>query len=165
MAQTDTPKTPVGADLILPVSAAAYAIYYVWSVRNFPTEAQISGFLLAGLLLLFVLLYFVRIGLGLASGRYSLGIGKFLGPRESVGPRVTFFALIVVSMIVIPWLGFTLTTFLFLLASFLVLGVRPIRRAFLVAGVAALGGWLFFIVLLSTRFPQGPFERAAEALF
>ena len=36
-------KTPVGADLIIPVAAAAYAVYYVASVADFPFEAQISG--------------------------------------------------------------------------------------------------------------------------
>ena len=36
-------KTPVGADLIIPVAAAAYAVYYVASVADFPFEALPDG--------------------------------------------------------------------------------------------------------------------------
>lgn len=158
-------KKPVGADLILPICAVAYAIYYVYSVRNFPFEAQISGFLLAGLLCLFSAIYFVRVGIGLARHRYTLGIGHFLGPSDTLVQRGSFFLLIVAYILVVPWLGFTITTFGFMATSFLILGVRPVVRAVLVAALAALGGWLFFIVILGTRFPAGPFEWAMSRLF
>lgn len=159
------PRKPVGADLIIPVTAGAYALYYVLSVRDFPFEAQISGIVLAGLLSILVLIYFVRVARGLGVGRLSLGMGAFFGARESRAARGAFVALIVVFILVVPYLGFTLTTFAFLSASFLVAGARPVRRALLVAGAASLSGWLFFIVLLNTRFPEGPFERAMDTLF
>ncbi len=159
------PKTPIGADLIIPVTAGAYALYYVFSVRDFPFEAQISGMALAGLLGILVLIYFVRVARGFAAGRLSPGIGRFFGPRESRAARAAFVGLIVGFILVVPYLGFTLTTFAFLAASFLIAGARPVRRALIVAGAASLSGWLFFIVLLDTRFPEGPFERAMEALF
>ena len=48
----DTPsgRRQVGSDLIIPVAGIAYAVYYVYSVWDFPPEAQRSGFFLAGLL-------------------------------------------------------------------------------------------------------------------
>lgn len=158
-------RRPVGADLILPICAVAYAIYYVYSVREFPFEAQISGLLLAGLLGLLSALYFLRVAIGVARRRYSLAAGAWLGPRASILPRFVFMLLIVAYILAVPWLGFTLTTFAFLAASFLVLGARPIGRAIAVAALAALGGWLFFIMLLGTRFPTGPFEWAVSGLF
>lgn len=164
MSQHETRK-PVGADLIIPVVAALYAIYYVWSVRDFPFEAQFSGLTLAALLGLLTLIYFVRVAVGFARGRYSLGSGLLLGPRSGRMARLAFVALIVAYILVIPYLGFTLTTFAFLTASFVVSGARPLWRPICVAAAASLVGWLFFIVLLETRFPEGPFERAAEALF
>jgi hypothetical protein len=134
-------------------------------VRDFPFEAQISGMVLAGLLGLLVLVYFVRVGLRLGRGQVSLGLGNFFGARETRAARAAFVALIVGFIAAVPYLGFTLTTFLFLAASFLIAGARPVRRALMVAAAASLSGWLFFIVLLGTRFPEGPFERAMGALF
>ena len=158
---TDRPgaKKPVGADLILPVSAALYAVYYVWSVWDFPAEAQLSGIILAGLLLTLVAIYMIRILRGLSLGRYVLGLGDFFGPRDSLRGRVLFFLLTLAALPALPWLGFTLTTFVFLAASFFVLGVRPVRRGIMIAAIGALVGWFFFIFMLGTHFPAGPFEQ------
>jgi hypothetical protein len=158
-------KQPVGADLIIPVAAAGYAVYYVLSVSDFPFEAQVSGMALAGALVLLVLLYFLRLAIGFRRGVYSLGLGEFFGPRESRPARGVFVALIVAFIVAIPYLGFTLTVFAFLAASFVVAGARPVWRAIALAAAVALAGWLFFIVLLGTRFPQGPFEHAVGAMF
>ncbi|MGQ7793859.1 hypothetical protein ACUN0C_15740 [Faunimonas sp. B44] len=158
-------KKAVGADLIIPLAGAAYAIYYVWSVRDFPREAQTSGMILAGMLLLLVFLYLVRVAVGLGAGRYSLGLGNFLGPKETRAARGIFFLLLLVSAYLIGSAGFTLTTFAFLSLSFIVLGIRPIWRALAIAAAAALIGWLFFIVLLGTRFPVGPFEQFMRSVF
>ena len=165
MSEKDRPRKPVGADLILPACAAAYALYYVWSVHEFPLEAQLSGAILACMLLLLVAIYFVRVALGFFAGKYSLGLGDFFGPPASLKRRAVFFFLMLGTLVVVPWLGFTLTTFTFLSISFLVLGVRPVSRALSVAGIGALTGWLFFIVLLDTNFPEGPFERLVQAVF
>jgi hypothetical protein len=156
---------PVGADLILPLMGSAYAIYYIWSVHDFPFEAQVSGFALATLLCALVLIFLVRTGLGLAAGRYTLGLGDFFGPVESRTQRGLFLLLIVANILAAPYLGFTLTTFFFLFLSFWVVGVRPLRRAFVVAACSALAGWVFFIEILHSRFPPGPFERLVQAIF
>jgi hypothetical protein len=157
-------KKPVGADLIIPVVGAGYAIYYVFSVADFPFEAQVSGIALASLLGLLVLLYLVRVAAGLRRGTLSLGLGQFFGPAQSRLARGAFVGLIVGFIVVLPYLGFTLTTFAFLALSFVVAGARPVWRAVAIAAVVAIVGWLFFIVLLGTRFPMGPFERAFAAL-
>ena len=165
MSQQNTRKKPVLADLILPVGAAAYAIYYVVSVRDFPFEAQLSGMVLAGLLCFLVLVFLVRTMIGLNRGRLYLGLGDFFGPPETAPRRLIFLLLIIGYVVAVPWLGFTLTVFAFLGLAFVVVGVRPWRRGLIVAGAAALVGWLFFVVLLDTHFPEGPFERAVGALF
>ncbi|MCB1882947.1 MAG: tripartite tricarboxylate transporter TctB family protein [Geminicoccaceae bacterium] len=165
MSQQGKPSKPVLADLILPVGAAAYAVYYVLSVRSFPFQAQVSGMAMAILVCLLVSIFLVRTLIGLRRGRYRLGLGDFLGPPESVPNRLLFVGFILAYVAAVPWLGFTLTTFVFLCLSFAVVGVRPWRRVVVVAGTAALVGWLFFIVLLGTRFPAGPFERLMGALF
>ncbi|MDP0929563.1 tripartite tricarboxylate transporter TctB family protein [Paracoccus onubensis] len=164
MTEKQAASKPVGADLILPVCAALYALYYVWSVWDFPAEAQFSGIMLAGLLLLLVTIYLIRVLRGLASGRYSMGFGDLFGPRESRRNRSVFFCLMLAALVLVPWLGFTLTTFSFLASSFIALGVRPFWRAVQIAAVGGLVGWFFFIFLLGTHFPKGPFELLVEAL-
>lgn len=158
-------RKPIGADLILPLMGAAYAVYYVYSVHDYPFEAQVSGFALASLLCGLVLIFLARTGYGLWSGRFSWGFGNFFGPEESRARRGIFFLLIVANVLAAPYLGFTLTTFLFLFLSFCAVGVRPVSRALLVAACAALSGWLFFIELLNSHFPPGPFERLVQAIF
>ena len=148
-----------GADLILPVAASLYAIYYVASVWDFPPEAQRSGFVLAGLLLFLTTLYFIRTAIRAKSGTWDFEIASILGPREGRTNRMIFFGLVLGYGAVAPWGGFTLTTFLFLAAGSYVAGLRPLRRALIFAAVTAIAGWLFFIVLLGTRFPEGPFEQ------
>lgn len=162
---TPEKRRAVGADLIIPVAASLYAVYYVYSIWDFPQQAQYSGFMLAGLLLVLTGLFFVRIRLGVGRGLYSLKVSGLLGPAESRNRRLAFFGLIIVYMLIVEWTGFTLTTFLFLAASLAVLGIRPIRRVLVFAGVAALSGWFFFIVLLGTRFPRGPFEELVALAF
>ena len=153
------PVKKVGADLIIPVIASIYAIYYVVSVWDFPREAQRSGMFLAALLLFLTLLLFIRTAIQALRGQVVWEFASVLGPREGRGSRGAFFLLIIGYLFIVQWGGFTLTTFLFLLFGSMLAGLSPLRKAITFAAVASLGGWLFFIVLLGTRFPRGPFEK------
>jgi hypothetical protein len=157
--QDPRPRQPVGADLIIPVGASLYAVYYMWSVWDFPAEAQRSGTFLAGLLLFFCGLYFLRVTTSALRAGARLDFSVILGPDEGRSRRLAFFVLILAYLVVVRWGGFTLTTFLFLFSASLVAGLRPWAKALLFAGTSAIAGWLFFIVMLGTRFPRGPFER------
>ena len=145
-------------DLIIPVSAAAYAIYYVASVRDFPFQAQITGLLLGSLVGLLCTIFFIRFTWQARRSGIRIGWADLIGDPAVRSKRVVFIALILLSIFAIPWGGFTLTTFVFLTLSFFLLGVRPLTRVLVTAATAAIAGWLFFIVLLGARFPRGPFE-------
>lgn len=147
------------ADLIIPGIAVAYAIYYIASVWAFPFEAQISGFLLGSILIVLCAVFFGRFVWQALRGGTIGGVATLLGEGQLRYQRLVFLTFIIASIAAVPWGGFTLTTFLFLSASLLLFGVRPVHKALLVAAGAAIGGWIFFIVLLGTRFPRGPFER------
>jgi hypothetical protein len=153
------PIKRAGADLIIPVLASLYAIYYVASVWDFPPEAQRSGLFLAGLLLSLSALFFIRTLVRAMQGRVEWEFSSVLGPREGRGRRGAFFLLIIGYLLIVQWGGFTVTTFLFLLFGSIFAGLSPFRKAAFFAATASLGGWLFFIVILGTRFPQGPFEK------
>lgn len=153
------PQAAVGADLIIPVAASVYAIYYVYSVWDFPPEAQRSGIFMASLLLCLSTLFFLRTVVRLKRGTARWDFVSVLGSVEGRSGRLAFFGLILGYLLIVSWGGFTLTTFLFLFTGSYVAGLRPWRKAVLFAAGGALGGWLFFIVILQTRFPRGPFEE------
>lgn len=151
-----------GAELVIPVAGFAYAIYYVYSVWDFPLQAQISGMMLAGLLVLLSLIFFARIAMALASGRARMDFTPLLGPRVGRSGRIVFVLLTLAYVPIVPYGGFVLTTFAFVLAGSTAVGLRPISKAVTFAAFASLGGWLFFIVILRTRFPPGPFEKLMQ---
>lgn len=151
-------RKQVGSDLIIPVFGIAYAIYYVSSVWSFPAEAQRSGFFLAGLLVFLCLLFFLRVVIQTLRGQVEFEFTALLGPREGRLGRLGFVGLIGAYLLTVKTLGFTLTTFSFLFFGALLAGIGSVRRAASFAAIAAISGWLFFIVLLGTRFPLGPFE-------
>lgn len=157
-------RKQVGSDLIIPVAGICYAIYYVYSVWEFPAEAQRSGFFLAGLLLTLCLLLFARIAVQMAQGRVDWEFTALLGPSEGRLRRLGFVALIAAYLLTVRTLGFTLTTFSFLFIGSMLAGLQSVRRAAVFAATAAIAGWLFFIVLLGTRFPLGPFEALVAQL-
>ena len=68
-------------------------------------------------------------------------------------------------VLVIPWVGYTLTTFTFLIAAMLVLGVFSPAKLIGVSLALSLTGYYFFIELLDTRFAPGPFENFIQWLF
>lgn len=156
---TSEPKQrPRLVDLIIPLLAVGYSIYYVASVQNFPFQAQITGLLLGSILGFLCMVLFIRFVWQARHAGVRIGWIELIGDMP-IGPRrLVFTGLILVSILAVPWGGFTLTTFLFLVASFMLLGVRPLIRVLMIAATAAIAGWLFFIVLLGARFPPGPFE-------
>ncbi|WP_114965688.1 tripartite tricarboxylate transporter TctB family protein [Alkalilacustris brevis] len=149
----------VGADLLIPVVGTLYAGYYVYSVWDFPPEAQRSGFFLAALLVGLCVILFLRTALLHFAGRAEWEFSSLLGPREGRMGRIGFVALIFAYLLVVRHAGFTLTTFAFLFAGSLLGGIGSLRKAAIFAFVTAISGWLFFIVILGTRFPRGPFEN------
>ena len=155
---TTSDRKQVGSDLIIPVFGIAYAIYYVYSVWEFPAEAQRSGLFLAGLLVFLCALFFLRLGLLILRGKAEFEFTVLLGPPNGRMGRLGFVALIAGYLLTVQTLGFTLSTFSFLFLGSLLAGLESVRRAAIFAATAAILGWLFFIVLLGTRFPLGPFE-------
>ena len=160
----------MGGDLVLPVAAVAFTIYYFASIWDSPREAQLAAFLIGSILILLVGIYLVRTLRALVAGRATLGFGDLAGPSWVMPRRLALAGLTVGYVIALDWLGFTLSSFLFLFAGMVVLSeARGELRRFVhygtVAAVLSLAGWLLFIVAFDTRFPDGPFERLMAAMF
>lgn len=155
----DGEKEVTGADWILPAAAVSFAVYYLISIKDLRWEAKVSGLFVACALALLILVFAVRTGLGLAQGRLRVGFSDFNAGGGALLRQITFVVFIVAFINLIQYLGFTLSVFSFLAASFILVASFAPRRALVLAGIIALCGYLLFIVALQTPFPLGPFER------
>jgi hypothetical protein len=155
----------VGADLILPLMAAAYAAYYVYTVREFPWEAQVNGTFIALVIWLLVVIMLVRTAVRLRRGEVTLRATGITKPKAKLVERGLFVAVTALDIVLMPWLGFTLTVMLFLLSSMWLLGVRGVKPLVIIPLAAGSVGYVFFIVALNTRLPKGPVEWLLQWLF
>ena len=163
-------KRPAGGDMILPVAALAFTIYYFTTIWNSPWEAQVAAFLVGSILIGLIAILLIRTARELATGKVDLRIVDLLGDRTVYPRRLGVLALTVGYLIGIDWLGFTLTSFLFLFCSMLVLEDRDrtlkrMPHSAAVAATLSLVGWLVFIRSFDARFPRGPLESLLGALF
>ena len=159
-------RKEVGGELILPAAAVLFTIYYFTTIRDVPWIAQVSALLVGSVLIVLCIALAVRTFLGVARGEQSLGFGPLIAPRAYIGKRLILFALTLGYIIVIHWLGFTLTTFLFLAAGMLVLGNgRRWGLILILSAVLAIGGYLLFVVAFQTRFPVGVVDAFIKAVF
>ena len=156
-------KQAIGGDLIIPVAGLLFTLYYFSTIINSPWTAQVSAFLIGGILLLLIVIFFVRSALAIKSGEANLRFDRLVEPRHLLPKRLALVALTIAYVYLVQWGGFTLTSFAFLsLAMLLLSNGRKKRFIFVLSGVLALGGYLLFILAFETRFPEGPFELLME---
>jgi len=158
-------KQAKGDELVLPVIALAFAIYYIYTIIDLSWEAKVNGVLVGSILIFLIAVFLCKIALERWRGKISLKFKTFVFKSGIQVTRVWFLLLAVAYVIAIPWGGFTLTTFGYLVAAMLLLGVRSPVRLFGLSLTLCVSGHLFFITLLHTRFPAGPVERLIEWLF
>lgn len=161
----DAPRRQLGGELVIPVMAVAFTFYYFSTIWNSPWTAQVSAFLVGSILLLVCGIFFVRAILWLRRGEASLGFANLVSMDDIRTGRIGLFLATIGFCVFIERLGFTLTTFLFMLISMTVLAKG--RRLPLIFGLSilvSLIGWLVFIVAFDTRFPRGWFETTMKAI-
>ena len=162
----DGRKQPIGSDLIIPVAAIIFTLYYFYSILDTPWTAQVSAFFNGSILLVLCLIFIAGVVLKLARGEANLRIDKLIEPAAVAPKRVLLFLLTIAYIFCIDWAGFTITTFLFLTLGMLLLSGRERRnKTFIVVLSAGLsiGGYLLFVVVFERHFPKGPFEYAFDA--
>ena len=159
-------RRSAGGELVLPIGAFIFTLYYFYTIIDVPRIAQISAFFVGTILIFLLILLAVRIGREVKAGTADLRLGRLVEPRSFIPKRLALFALTLGFIFFVEWLGFTLTVFAFLsLAMLLLSGGKKKGLAFSLAAILALGGYLLFIVAFKTRFPAGPFEQLMERLF
>jgi len=163
--QDSAGKRQIGGELIIPALALAFTVYYISTVINSPWSAKVNAYMIGAVLITVVVIFFALALREILRGRATLGASNLLMPYEILPKRLGFIALTFGYLVAIHWLGFTLTTFIFLAASMMLLGGgrRPLVYIFSAAimAVVALG---VFVVLFQKRFPKGPVEYLLQAL-
>ena len=165
MSETDpsdpVPKAPknVLPDLIIPVLALAFSVYYLTTITEVPWIAQASAVVVSSLLLLAILAYAIRTAVRLRAGSEVIRFAGLDFDYRNNAKRLGLLALSIAYVWFIGDLGFTITTLLFLfLAIVLLSSFANWRNAVLVALSCSLVGYFVFIFVFETRFPKGPVE-------
>ena len=159
-------KRAMGGELIIPLMALGFTLYYFSTIVDSPWTAQVNAFLVGSVLIVLVLAFLAVTAREVILGRATLGASNLLAPTDILPKRAGFIALTLAYLVAIDWLGFTLTTFLFLVGAMLLLnnGRRPRLCFGLAAGLSAVA-YGVFILLFETRLPRGPIEQALAAIF
>ena len=155
----------MGGELIIPVLALIFTLYYISTVIHSPWTAKVNAYMVGSVLILLVLIFFGYAAREVLSGQATLGASNLLAPFDILPKRLGFMALSLGYLIAMQWLGLTLATFLFMACSMLLLGNarRPLvsLTAAAVMAAVALG---VFVILFQKRFPKGPIEYLVQAL-
>ena len=158
-------RRQLGGELVIPIMAIAFTLYYFSTIWNSPWTAQVSAFLVGGILFLVSGIFVIRCVIWLMRGQGSLGFANLISMDDIRTGRIGLIAATVGFCLIIERLGFTLATFLFLLVSMGILAKG--RRMGLILGLSALislVGWAVFILAFETRFPRGWFETTMKAV-
>ena len=160
-------KDSLGSDLIIPVAAVVFTLYYFYSIIDTPWTAQVSAFFNGSILLILCVVFIGGVVVKVRRGQASLGFDNLLEPVEVAPKRALLFLLTIAYIACIGWAGFTVTTFFFLALGMSLLSGRERRnkRFILILSVLlAVGGYLLFVVAFERTFPEGPFEHAFKAV-
>lgn len=159
------PPRQIGGELVIPILAVGFTIYFFSTIWNSPWTAQVSAFIVGGILLLVCAIFFVRAGVWLVRGEGTLGVGNLFTMDDIRTGRIGLLVTTIAYVMFIDTLGFTLMTFLFLAASMLILA-KGKNAGFItmISAAMALTGWAVFIWAFDTRFPRGWFETTMKAV-
>ena len=158
-------KAPLGADLVIPGLALCFAVYFYFSISDLAWEAKANGVLIGAVLVVLIAIQILRIGAHVAKGEGNLSFERLLQPRDALPKRVGLVLLTVAFIIMLPWLGLTLSLLLAMVAALYLMGVR--KRSHLIwpaLGVAA-SAYLMFVAFLGSDIPHGPVEHLIAYLF
>jgi hypothetical protein len=155
----------IGADLLIPALGVGFTAYYLWTVWDLSWEATADGLVVGTVLLGLIGMLVARMVLRVARGQATLRFEALTAPARPQIVRLELLAATVLFIVAMSPLGFTLSTFLFMNAAMLILGVLSARALLALSAAVAGGGYALFILFLGTRFPRGVVEHLLARLF
>lgn len=161
----DNAPRPIGGELIIPVLAVVFTLYFISTILDSPWTAQVNAFMIGGILLFLCLIFFIRAVLSLRSNEATLGFGNVFSRDDWTSGRIGLLITTIAYAVLIEWGGFTLTTFLFLAVSMAILNHgKRLGLITLISAAMAFSGWALFIWAFDTRFPRGWFEGVMQSV-
>jgi hypothetical protein len=148
----------LGADLVIPALALAFAIYFFVSTAGLAWEAKANGVVIGAALIALVVLQVGRTVLRVARGQGSLDFDPLWRPSELLWKRIGLVAVTALFIATLPWLGLTLGLWLGMLAQLWIIGVRRWKVLLLLPTSTAACVYLLFIAVIGSSFPHGPIE-------
>jgi hypothetical protein len=156
---------PLGADLVIPLLALAFAAYFFYSIAGLVWEAKANGVIIGTLLVVLVAAQLVRIAISVAKGRANLSTAPLWEPRDALPKRFGMVLVTIVFIVTIPWLGLTLGLLAHMAAALWIMGVRNKKVIAAISITVAACAYLLFIAALNSSFPHGPVEKSLAPLF
>lgn len=155
----------LGADLVIPGLALAFAAYFFVSIEGLPWVAKANGVLIGGALAILCVLQVARTARAIFKSKGRAGFASLVAPREIFVKRVAMVGIAAAFILAMPWLGVTLALFLAMFVALYVMGVRrplPLVLAPLACSAAV---YAMFIVVLDAELPRGPIEHLLRSIF
>lgn len=157
-------KTPLGADLAIPLLALGFAGYFFWSIADLDWEAKANGVLIGTVLVVLVAIQLARMGGQVARGGGDLRADPLWLPRDAFVKRLGMVLLTVVFIGALEWSGLTLSLLVAMGVALPLMGVRKPATILWVSFAVAAAAYLLFIAILDSAFPHGPIERLLAPL-
>jgi hypothetical protein len=158
-------KAPLGADLVIPVLALGFAIYFFWSIADLAWEAKANGVVIGAVLVGLAVLQVARITVDVAKGRGDLRTDPLWQPREVLFKRIGMVLVTIAFIVLLQLLGLTLSLLLAMAAALAIMGVRRLSTLLAISFGVAAAAYLLFIAVLDSAFPHGPIEQLLARLF
>jgi Tripartite tricarboxylate transporter TctB family len=152
-------KAPLGADLVIPVLALGFALYFFWSIADLAWEAKANGVVIGAVLVGLAVLQIGRIAVDVVKGRGDLRTDPLWQPREVLFKRIGMVLVTIAFIALLQLLGLTLSLFVAMAAALVIMGVRRASTVLLISFAVAAAAYLLFIAVLDSSFPHGPIEK------
>jgi hypothetical protein len=154
----------LGAYFIIPLLACSLTIYFLVSTAGLIWEARSTGTFIGVVLLGLCVAQFIRLGLKVARGEGTLGLGELAENNFYNRLRLGLLVLVTAFVALLPVIGTTLGLFLVLIAMIRLMGVRDWRVLVAVAFITSATVHGLLIYLLGSQLPQGLLKPFFSAL-
>jgi Tripartite tricarboxylate transporter TctB family len=150
---------PLGADLVIPLLALGFAVYFFWSIADLAWEARVNGVVIGTALVVLVAIQLVSIAVQVAKGQGDLRTDPLWQPADVLWKRIGMVLVTVAFIAALQLLGLTLSLLIAMAAALAIMGVRKLSTILWISLAVSAAAYLLFIATLDAAFPHGPIEK------
>lgn len=152
-------------ELIIPVGAIVFAIYYLSTVWSLPMQAKVVGIYVSGAIGLLSIILCVRFVREIKSGDKALNWNGFFSNPVDEGRRWGLLIATVLFITLMPVTGFVVTLFSYVFVCVVLVGGRErLLAAIVIALSITVTAFAIFILFVKVRFPQSIVDQFLKAL-